>query len=72
MYCLRITIINNLKLRHVELKNYIIVDEGNQWLATLVDVTIADLKNEAKEIEAAGRNDGNMFAYEVNAEPINL
>lgn len=56
----------------MELKNYIIVDESNQWLATLVDVSIEDVKAEAHEIEQAGRNEGKMFAYEVLAEPINL
>jgi len=56
----------------MELKNYIIVDESNQWLATLTDVSIEDLKAEAREIKADKRNNGSMFAYEVNAEPINL
>lgn len=56
----------------MEFKNYIIVDESNQWLATLVDVSIEDLKAEAREIEAGNRNEGKMFAYEVLAEPINL
>lgn len=51
-------------------KNFIIVDEGNQWLATLNDIEPEDLKAEFEEIEKDVRNNGKMFAYETIGEPI--
>ena len=46
-------------------KNYIIVDESNQWLSTLNNIEPEDLKAEFEEISNDLRNNGKMFAYET-------
>jgi hypothetical protein len=52
-------------------KNYIIVDENNNWLATSRQITEDELKAEAKELlENQNGEKVMLFAYETIGEPI--
>ena len=55
----------------MEKKDYIIVDENNNWLATSRQVTADELKAEANElIENQMGEHVMIFAYETIGEPI--
>jgi hypothetical protein len=52
-------------------KDYIIVDENNNWLATSRQITEDELKAEAKELLENQMGEKVMlFAYETIGEPI--
>jgi hypothetical protein len=55
----------------MEKKDYIIVDENNNWLATSRQVTMDELKAEAYElVENQMGEHVLIFAYETVGEPI--
>lgn len=55
----------------MEKKDYIIVDENNNWLATSRQVTEDELKAEAKDlIENQMGERVMLFAYQTIGEPI--
>lgn len=55
----------------MEKKDYIIVDENNNWLATSRQVTMDELKAEAYElVENQMGEHVLIFAYETIGEPI--
>ena len=55
----------------MEKKNYIVVTQNNDWLSTIVDATLEDLKNEIDSLkEIFNEKDVEYYAYEYINEPL--